>query len=215
MGFLPQSMIVIGQESPQSVLFDSCDALSVALGSYSQRLVRLTLEDARKAVSTKYENDEDKLSASDSYDFREFGFSQGEVDLATPDIFSLQTLVEFVTLIAAKDGSLIEPNFYADLLRALISEASPELIAQVLDIGKSSHLKVQRVDMSMLTKIEELARRAIQGKRMGQISVNAPGDDMVLSNSKVPKLNSIGIDGDSDEIIDSISKRYSRKRISS
>jgi hypothetical protein len=173
----------------------------------------LTLEDARKAVNTKYEkNEDDKLSSSDSYDFREFGFSQGEVDLATPDVFTLQTLVEFVSLIASKDGSLIEPTFYADLLRALISEASPELIARVLDIGKASNLKVQRVDMSMLTKIEELARRAIQGKRMGQISVNPPADTVVIN--KLPKLNPISLDGDIDDVVDISNKRYSRKRIS-
>jgi hypothetical protein len=193
-------MIVFGKESPQSVLFETCDALSVALGSYSQRLVRLALEDSRKGIGSKYEGSDDK-SSTDSYGLKEFGFSQSESDLVPPDVLALDTLVEFVSYIASKDGSLIEPNFYADLLRALVTEGTSEMIVRVLDIGKSSNLKVHRVDMSKLRNTEELARRAVQGKRIGQPAVV---QDLVVGKT-VPKFQNL-VDDDEPEIIDMTQK---------
>lgn len=57
---------------------------------------------------------------------------------------------------------------------------SPELIARVLDIGKSSKLKVKREDMLKLEGIEELARRAVKGRRISSV-LNA---DILVNSAK-------------------------------
>jgi pentatricopeptide repeat protein len=158
------SNIMYSGESPQGILEDSCFCLSYCLGTFSRHVNKVKKQDSQLQTRS-YGYDREDSPKFDSVDLREFGFPLEE-SLQAPSAAALEFLVNCAIMIAAQEGALLPGEFYLELLQALVSgQASSELTARLLDIGQTQSLRVKRTDMIKVSKAEDLARRAIQGRR--------------------------------------------------
>ena len=122
------------------------------------------------------------VSASQtSFSWTDFGLMSDIPALSKPSHEALEFLVDCASMIATQDGALLFPDFYMELLKALSTEGSSELTSTVLDIGKSNKLRVKNDNMIKFSKIEELARRSIQGKRLATSGTSFTTRDLLIN----------------------------------
>lgn len=163
----PSSVLYKGV-SPQGVVEDSVEGLSHCMGLYSSHMNKIQKEDGlHQTLSYGGGLGGDNSETASTVDLREYGFSS-EQTLGKPTVESLEFLVDCVTMIASQEGTLLPGYFYMELLQALSVEGSPELTSRVLDIGQTKSIRVQSPDMVKMSKVEDVARRSIQGRRLNQ-----------------------------------------------
>jgi len=162
---IPASCINTQQNSQASVVADATVCLSFCLGPFSQDLISIHEDDAKHQVRS-YGGGPDvqpgQLYENDA--LREIGISPLE-PLKPPAMEALEFLVDCTTMIAATvQGALIPAKFYVELLQALVQDGNTELVLRTLDIGKTK-VKIGTKDMISVARLEDIARRTIQGKR--------------------------------------------------
>merc|ERR1711871_1457255 len=179
---IPASSINTKNTSPTRVLKEATEYLSISLGVYSKHLQKIREEDAKHQVNSYGNRDnigDDNVSSgssgSASDDLRdsmykgdslsEYGFTPDE-PLGTPSKEALNFLVDCAAMVAGIEGSPIPGQFYQELLRAVVSaDSNAEMVTRLLDLGKNK-ININREDMVTISKLEEAARRSVQGRRM-------------------------------------------------
>ena len=95
----------------------------------------------------------------------EYGFSPDE-PLGAPTKKALEFLIDCAGMVAGIAGSPIPGQFYQELLRAVASaDGNSEMVTSLLDLGKNK-INTSREDVITISKLEDAARRSVQGKRM-------------------------------------------------
>merc|ERR1711871_1716212 len=176
------SSINTQRTSRSRVLKDTTECLSISLGVYSKHLQRIRGEDARHQVNSYANRDnltdesEDKDEGSSTSDklrnsvykgdsLSEYGFSPDE-PLGAPTKEALEFLIDCAGMVAGIAGSPIPGQFYQELLRAMASaDGNSEMVTSLLDLGKNK-INTSREDVITISKLEDAARRSVQGKRM-------------------------------------------------
>ena len=116
-----------------------------------------------------------------SFTWSDFGLMSDIPALSKPSHEALEFLVDCASMIATQDGALLCTDFYMELLKALSTEGSSELTSTMLDIGKSKKLRVKNDNMIKFSKIEELALRSIQGKRLATSGTSFSTRDLLIN----------------------------------
>merc|ERR1711871_1379697 len=180
---IPASSINTKNTSPTRVLKEATEYLSISLGVYSKYLQKIRKEDARHQVtsyddrgSDSYSEREHSSSSSSSGEeitssmyksdsLSEYGFPPDQ-PLGTPSEEALNFLVDCTAIMAGIAGNPIPGQFYQELLRAVVSVGgNGEMTMRLLDLGKNQ-INISREDIMTISKLEDAARRVVQGSRM-------------------------------------------------
>lgn len=189
---IPASSINTKNTSPTRVLKEATEYLSISLGVYSKYLQKIRKEDARHQVnslddrgSDSYSEREHSSSSSSSGEeitssmyksdsLSEYGFPPDQ-PLGTPSKEALNFLVDCTAIMAGIAGNPIPGQFYQELLRAVVSvEGNGEMTTRLLDLGKNK-INISREDIMTISKLEDAARRVVQGSRMAPSLYSADG----------------------------------------
>merc|ERR1711871_690769 len=179
---IPASSIDTKNTSPTRVLKEATECLSISLGVYSKYLQKIRKEDARHQLasyddrgsdsdserghsSSSSSSEEITSSMYKSDSLSEYGFPPDQ-PLGPPSKEALNFLVDCTAIMAGIAGNPIPGQFYQELLRAVVSvEGNDELTTRLLDLGKNK-ININREDIMTISKLEDAARRVVQGSRM-------------------------------------------------
>lgn len=162
------------KQQQQPSLEGTYAAVSPLLGAYSARMQRIAREDsaylqrlelemsAAAAATAKLANNDQDNSNSIIYSSSTSSYYNKDGTLKQPTVSGLKFLMKFSSELKQADRIYLQPEFYNEVLKALVMENHFEEASEFIQMRTSGEIKIRAEDMSKVKGVEDYARSLLK-----------------------------------------------------